>query len=72
MKKMRVVAKTLFGFEDMLEEELKSLGIEEVVKATRAVSFEAGQRELYKVNLWSRLALRFMVPIKTFACPNEQ
>jgi 23S rRNA (guanine2445-N2)-methyltransferase len=72
MKKFRVVAKTLFGFEDLLEEELKALGIEEVVKATRAVSFEAGQRDLYKVNLWSRLALRFMVPIKSFACGNEQ
>jgi len=68
---MRVVAKTLFGFEELLEAELKELGITEVVKATRAVSFEADLRQLYKANLWSRLALRFMVPIKSFPCANE-
>ena len=71
MEKFRVVAKTLFGFEDLLIEELTSLGITDVVKATRAVSFEADTRQLYKANLWSRLALRFMVPIKTFSCENE-
>lgn len=71
MEKSKVIAKTLFGFEDMLIEELKQLGIQDVEKATRAVSFEADLKQLYTVNLWSRLALRFMVPVKSFACANE-
>ena len=72
MKSFRVVAKTLFGFEDLLAEELTGLGIADVVKATRAVSFEASQEQLYKVNLWSRLALRFMVPLHSFPCAREK
>src|SRR5204862_3392767 len=68
----KVVARTLFGFEDLLTEELAGLGITGVEKATRAVTFQADTRQLYKANLWSRLALRFMVPIGSFPCPDEK
>ena len=64
--KMKIIAKTSYGLEEVLVEELKRLGITEVELATRAVMFEATKEDLYKCNLWLRSANRLIVPIKTF------
>jgi putative N6-adenine-specific DNA methylase len=71
MKTFNVVARTLFGFEDLLIAELEQLGVTDAVRASRAVKFTADQEMLYRVNLWSRLSLRFMVPVHTFDCRSE-
>lgn len=63
---MRIVAKTSFGLEEVLVEELKQIGVTEVQVATRAVIFEGTKETLYKANLWLRTANRLIVPIKTF------
>ena len=60
------IAKTLFGLEDVLEEELKRLGAKNTVVLNRAVGFKADQEIIYKIHLWSSLALRIIEPIYKF------
>jgi putative N6-adenine-specific DNA methylase len=64
--KFKIIAKTSYGLEEVLVEELKQLGINEAEVVTRAVIFEGNKEELYKANLWLRSANRLIVPIKTF------
>jgi putative N6-adenine-specific DNA methylase len=66
-----LIAKTSFGFEDILAEELKNLGATKIEKLTRAVSFEGDAELMYKVNLWSRVALRILKPIRQFKAAGE-
>jgi putative N6-adenine-specific DNA methylase len=72
MKKFNLIAKTSFGFEDLLTEELKEIGAEEIKKGIRAVHFIGTLETMYKANLHSRIALRILKPIATFAANNEQ
>jgi len=62
----KYIAKTSFGLEDILVEELKALEISEIEKANRAVTFYATQEQLYKANIWLRTANRIIMPIYTF------
>lgn len=70
--KFPMSAKTSFGFEDMLMDELKKVGAEKLTKGTRIVHFEGTNETMYRANLYSRLALRILKPIKTFPANNEQ
>ena len=63
---MRIIAKTSFGLEEVLAEELKQIGVTKIDIATRAVLFEGTKETLYKANLWLRTANRLIVPIQTF------
>jgi putative N6-adenine-specific DNA methylase len=63
---MRFVAKTLFGLEKVLAQELAMLGAEEISLANRAVLFVGDLSLLYKVNYMSRTALSVLMPIKEF------
>ncbi|MEX2596767.1 MAG: THUMP domain-containing protein [Salibacteraceae bacterium] len=69
---MKIVAKTLFGLEPILSEELKALGAKNIVPLNRAIQFEGGQELLYRCNLASRLALRFLVPLSHFKAHNDR
>jgi len=71
-EKFNLVAKTYFGAEDLLVEELKNLGAVNPVKGTRVVTFEGDQKLMYAANLWCRTALRILKPYKTFPAANEQ
>ncbi|MFO7722084.1 MAG: THUMP domain-containing protein, partial [Bacteroidales bacterium] len=62
-----VLAKTLAGLEEVLADELVGLGVKDPVIGNRAVTFIADNPLLYKLNLWSRLALRFFRLISTFS-----
>jgi putative N6-adenine-specific DNA methylase len=68
---VKIVAKTLFGLENLLASELKALGAKKVEVLNRAVSFEGNQKVLYSVNIHSRLAARFIVPFANFLARNE-
>lgn len=68
--KFKIIAKTSYGLEEVLIEELKQLGVHEVETATRAVIFEGNKETLYKTNLWLRSANRLIVPIRTFRIKN--
>ena len=50
----KMLAKTFYGFEDILEKELVDLGAKNVVKGNRIVSFEGDKGFLYKANLRDR------------------
>ena len=63
---MRFIAKTLYGLEKVLSEELSILGADNVQIANRAVSFEGDMGLLYKVNYCLRTALSILMPIADF------
>ncbi len=67
-----LIAKTSFGFEDLLVNELTELGASNITKATRAVLFDGNMELMYKVNLWSRVALRVLKPIGSFPAGDEE
>ena len=58
-----MIAKTLFGLEQILENELKLLGATSVKQGVRSVRFSGDAGFLYKANLCCRTALRILKPI---------
>ncbi|MCQ0112968.1 putative N6-adenine-specific DNA methylase [Zhouia amylolytica] len=67
-----MVAKTLFGFEELLAKELRNLGALNVTKGVRSVYFEGDKGFMYKANLSLRTALKILKPIKSFKVFNEK
>jgi putative N6-adenine-specific DNA methylase len=70
MEFFEIIAKTFKGLEEVLAKELISLGADEVQIQRRAVSCKGSLSFLYKANLCSRTALRFLVPIASFNAKN--
>ncbi len=66
-----MVAKTLYGLEEILETELKNLGAINVKKGVRNVRFEGDKGFMYKANLSLRTAIKILKPIKQFKIFNE-
>ena len=66
-----MVAKTIYGLEEICAGELRRLGAENVAIHNRAVSFEGNIGVLYKANLLLRTALRVLVPMHEFQAHNE-
>lgn len=64
-------AKTFFGFETVLAEELKSLGAADVVVKNRLVEFQGDLGFMYKANYSLSTALRIIKPIFSFSVKNE-
>lgn len=69
---IKMVAKTQFGLEEVLADELRILGAEKVEAHNRAVSFEGDLRLMYKANLYLRTALKVLIPIAKFKATNER
>ena len=65
------LAKTFYGFEPLLEKELRKLGAKNIKSINRAVSFEGDLGFLYKANLSLRTALRILMPIGRFPVINQ-
>lgn len=63
---MKFVAKSLYGLEKVLSEELIGLGAKNVREANRAVLFEGDMRLLYQVNYSIRTALSILMPVGDF------
>jgi putative N6-adenine-specific DNA methylase len=63
---MKFIAKTLYGLEKILAEELISLGASEVETANRAVMFNGDKTLLYRINYCSRTALSVLMPVGDF------
>ena len=66
-----MVAKTLFGFEELLADELRSLGAGNIKEGVRSVSFEGDTGFMYKANLCLRTAIKILKPIHSFSVRNE-
>ena len=71
-EKFRMVAKTMVSLEEVLADELRELGAEEVTILPRAVSFEGDMRLLYRANYCCRTALAILKPFAEFEANNEQ
>jgi len=61
-----MLAKTLYGLEDYLEEELALLGATDIIRYNRAVEFTGDKALLYRTNITCRLATRILRPIYRF------
>lgn len=69
---MKLIARTFAGLEDLLEREITDLGGENVRAHKRAVSFTGDQKLMYKVNMFSRVALDVLTPIAKFEAKNPE
>ncbi len=58
-----IIAKTLFGLEEVLAEELRNLGAANVKVLNRAVGFTGDKKFLYRANYHLRTALKILIPI---------
>ena len=67
-----MLAKTMFGLEKVLTEELRNLGAQQIKMLNRAVSFKGDKGFMYKANLNLRTALRILKPIAHFQAHDEK
>jgi putative N6-adenine-specific DNA methylase len=67
-----LLATTLFGLENVLAEELVSLGADNVRVHNRAVSFSGDPGMMYRANYHLRTALRILRKLKAFPARNEE
>ncbi len=63
----KYTAKTMFGLEEVLANELKQLGAKNIEQAARAVHFEGDKELLYRANFSLRTALHIYSPIVEFS-----
>ncbi|MFT4833178.1 MAG: putative N6-adenine-specific DNA methylase, partial [Psychroserpens sp.] len=67
----KMVAKTLFGFEEILAKELRNLGASNVEEGVRNVSFVGDTGFMYKANLCLRTAIKIVKPVHSFSVVDE-
>ncbi|KGO94790.1 THUMP domain-containing class I SAM-dependent RNA methyltransferase [Flavobacterium subsaxonicum] len=67
----KMIAKTFFGFEEILAKELQMLGAQDVEQGVRMVSFKGDKGFMYKANLALRTALKILKPIYGFRAAND-
>ena len=65
-----MAAKTLYGLEEILAEELIGLGANEVQIGRRIVTFEGDKELMYKANFCCRTALKILKPFVRFRANN--
>ena len=68
----KIVAKTLYGLEHVLANELLNLGAKKIHIGVRNVSFYGDKGFLYKSNLALRTALKILKPIAVFDVKGEK
>lgn len=69
---IEMVAKTLYGLEEVLAGELGQLGASDIRMLNRAVAFRGDTEILYKANYCLRTALKVLLPIGEQQVENEQ
>ena len=62
----KMIAKTFYGFEEILSNELLKLGAQKIIKGNRNVSFYGDKGFMYKSNISLRTALKIIKPIAEF------
>jgi len=67
-----MVAKTMTGLEEILANELDSIGASQIEISNRAVTFEGNNEIMYKANYWCRTALHILKPIAGFYIRREE
>lgn len=69
---MKLVATTFVGLEDVLAQEIESIGGKHINKGTRAVTFEGSKEQLYRANLELRTAVRVLQVLEEFQVKTEE
>ena len=69
--RFEIIAKTLFGLEEVLADEIRKLGGTDIQILTRAVRYTGDQELLYKSNYMLRTAIRILKPIASFRIFND-
>ena len=64
-EQFEMIAKTFQGLEEILAEELTTLGANDIQIGRRMVSFSGDKRMMYKANFCLRTAIRILKPLKT-------
>ncbi len=72
MENFKMIAKTFFGFEEILAKELQQMGAQQVELGVRMVSFVGDKGFMYKANLGLRTALKILKPIHSFRAYNDR
>lgn len=67
-----MIAKTLYGLEELLAQELRKLGASGIEIGTRNVSFYGDTGFMYKANLCCRTAIKILKPITSFNVFTEE
>ena len=68
---MKIIAKTLEGLEQILADEIRDIGGENIEILNRAVAFIGDITTLYKANLLLRTTIKVLVFLKEFQIRNE-
>ena len=68
---MKFLAKTVTGLEQVLADEIKNIGGQNIELLKRAVRFEGDLKTLYRANLELRTAIRILVPMYSFVADDE-
>lgn len=69
---MKILIKTMHGLEEILAEEVRELGGQNITPLKRSVACEGNLEFLYKANMHLRTALKILVPIYKFTARNEE
>lgn len=59
------------GFDDLLVKELEALGIENIEQKYSGIGFDGSLQQAYAVCLWSRLASRVLLKLKSFPVESD-
>lgn len=65
-----MIAKTFQGLEEVLAQELTTLGASDIQIGRRMVAFTGDKEMMYKANFCLRTAIRILKPIKKFSAKN--
>ena len=68
---MKIIVRTYAGVEELLKKEVEKLTKKPVLVERRAVSLDGNTEDLYKINLWSRLAIDVLVHLYAFRVTDE-
>jgi len=71
IKQFSVFATAAKGLEDLLKNELDSLGLSDVKQQKGGVAFTANLQQILESCLWSRIANRILLPISEFTAESE-
>lgn len=71
MKNLEITVKTLFGFENILQDELFELGYKKTTPLNRAVQLTGDWEDVYRLNYRCRLAIAVLVKVKSFHLHKE-
>lgn len=65
-QEFELIAKTFYGLEDLLAQELEAIGAQNIRKGRRVVYFSGDTAMMYRANYALRTAIRILKPLKHF------